>query len=97
VDGKEKNDFADIREMLWEEFTDSVIHNLTDFQLRLYRNLNFARIGYDFNDEALKKAFSRYNWYIPDPAIKPEQAPDTYIPKEIMKKIQEEENRRKQK
>jgi hypothetical protein len=54
-------------------------------------------MGYDFKDESLKKAFSRSNWYIPDPAIKPEKAPDTYIPKEIMKKIQEEENRRKQK
>lgn len=95
IDGKEKNDFADIRELLWEEFTDSVIHNLSDLQLRLYRNLNYARMGYDFKDETLKKAFSKYNWYIPDPALKPEQAPETYIPKEIMKKILEEENRRK--
>ncbi len=92
---KEKNDFADIRELLWEEYTDSIIHHLTDLQLRLYRNLNFARMGYDFKDETLKKTFSKYNWYLPDPAIKPEQVTEMYIPKEIMKKIVEEEGRRK--
>lgn len=97
TDKKEKNDFTDLRELLWEEYTDSIIHRLSDQQLRLYRNLNYARAGYAFKDESLTKAFSKYNWYIPDPAIKPEQAPDCYIPKEIMKKILEEENRRKQK
>jgi len=63
--------------------------------LRLYRNLNYARAGYAFKDETLQKAFSKYNWYIPDPAIKPEHAPEYYIPKDIMKKLVEEEGRRK--
>jgi len=95
VDGKEKNDFLDINSLLWEEYTDSVIRLLTDQQLRMYRNLNYARAGYAFKDDSLTKAFLKYNWYIPDPAIKPEQAPEIYIPKEIMKKIVEEEGRRK--
>jgi len=96
TDKKEKNDFTDLRELLWEEYTDSIIHRLTDQQLRFYRNLNYARAGYAFKDESLTKTFSKYNWYIPDPAIKPEQAPDIYIPKEIMRKIVEEEGRRKE-
>ena len=95
VDGKEKNDFLDINSLLWKEYTDSVIRLLTDQQLRMYRNLNYARAGYAFKDDSLTKAFLKYNWYIPDPAIKPEQAPDIYIPKEIMKKIVEEEGRRR--
>ena len=93
---KEKNDFLDLHTLLFEEHSDSVIRSLSDFQLRLYRNLNYARAGYAFKDDSLTKAFLKYNWYIPDPAIKPEQAPDIYIPKEIMRKIVEEEGRRKE-
>jgi YARHG domain len=96
MEGKEKNELADFREIFREEHTDSVIRSLSDFQLRLYRNLNYARAGYAFKDESLTKIFSNYNWYLPDPAIKPEQAPEIYIPKEIMKKILEEEGRRKE-
>lgn len=94
VNKKVKNDFLDLQALLLEDKTDSIIHALSDFQLRLYRNLNYARAGYTFKDEALTKAFLKYTWYIPDPAIKPEQAPDYYIPKEIMKKLVDEEKRR---
>jgi hypothetical protein len=52
-------------------------------------------MGYDFKDESLKKAFSKYNWYIPDPAMKPENVPDYYVSKDIMKLILEEERKRK--
>ena len=95
MESKEKDELATLRDIIWEEQTDSLIRLLTDFQLRLFRNLNYARAGYAFKDESLTKAFLKYTWYIPDPAYKPEQAPDTYIPKEIMKKIVEEEGRRK--
>lgn len=90
-----KNDFEDIREFIWGDSVELTISRMTTEQLRLYRNLNYARLGYDFKDETLKKAFSKYNWYIPDPAIKPENVPDYYISKEIMKLITEEEKRRK--
>lgn len=96
MDTKEKDELASLRDVIWDEYSDSLISSLTDFQLRLFRNLNYARAGYAFKDELLTKAFSKYNWYIPDPAIKPEQAPEIYIPKEIMKKIVEEEGRRKE-
>ena len=96
MDTKEKDELASLRDVIWDENSDSLISSLTDFQLRLFRNLNYARAGYAFKDELLTKAFSKYNWYIPDPAIKPEQAPEIYIPKEIMKKIVEEEGRRKE-
>ena len=95
LDGKGKDELASLREIIWEEQSDSMIRSLTDFQLRLFRNLNYARAGYAFKDEALTKAFLKYTWYIPDPAIKPEQVADHYIPKEIMKKIVEEIGRRK--
>lgn len=94
MNGKEKNEFSDLREIFWEEHTDSVIRSLSDYQLRLYRNLNYARAGYAFKDEMLTKTFSKFNWYIPDPAIKPEQAADYYIPKEILQKLVDEEKRR---
>lgn len=94
MDPKEKNELAGLHELKWEEQTDSLIRALSDFQLRLYRNLNYARAGYAFKDEALTKAFAKYNWYIPDPSIKPEQAADYYINKELMQKLIEEEKRR---
>lgn len=90
-----KNDFEDIREFIWGDSVEVTISKMTNEQLRLYRNLNYARMGYDFKDESLKKAFSKYTWYIPDPAIKPENVPDYYVSKEIMKLITEEEKRRK--
>ena len=94
MDPKDKNELSGLHELLWEEQTDSLIHALSDFQLRLYRNLNYARAGYAFKDEALSKAYAKYNWYIPDPAIKSEQAADYYISKEIIQKLVEEEKRR---
>ena len=95
IENKEKDELATLLDIIREDNSDSLIRLLTVFQLRLFRNLNYARAGYAFKDEALTKAFLKYTWYIPDPAIKPKQAKDYYIPKEIMKKIVEEEARRK--
>lgn len=92
-----KNDFSGIMEFTWGDSIQATIRNLGDAELRLYRNLNYARSGYDFKDESLKKAFSKYNWYIPDPARKTDAMPDYYITPEVMKLIQEEEKRRKEK
>ena len=90
-----KNDFANFMELVWGDSTEAEVKKLTDFELRLYRNLNYARMGYDFKDESLKKAFSKYNWYIPDPALKPENIPDYYVTKELMALISAEEKKRK--
>lgn len=90
-----KNDFEEIREFIWGDSVEATIRKMPGEQLRLYRNLNYARMGYDFKDATLKKAFSKYIWYIPDPAIKPENVPDYYISKETMKLISEEEKRRR--
>jgi hypothetical protein len=82
-------------ELVWGDSIEAAVSQLTDFQLRLYRNLNFARMGYDFKDENLKKAFARYNWYIPDPALKPGNVPEYYVSKELLKLITNEEKKRK--
>lgn len=94
-DKSTKNDFDNIREFIWGDSIQATVQQMTDADLRLYRNLNFARHGYDFKDEALKKIFSKFNWYIPDPAIKTDNTPDYYISKEVMKLITEEEKKRK--
>jgi hypothetical protein len=91
-----KNDFSDITQFIWGEAPEVVISKLTNEQLRLYRNLNYARMGYDFKDADLKKAFSKYNWYLPDPALKANAVPEEYyIGSEIMKLIVAEEKKRK--
>lgn len=90
-----KNDFADMMQLVWGDSINATISQLSDNQLRLYRNLNYARMGYDFKDEVLKKAFSKYNWYIPDPALKPENIPDYYVTKDLQLLITAEEKRRK--
>jgi YARHG domain len=92
-----ENDFSGIRDLMWGESVQDSISKMTDNELRLYRNLNYARMGYDFKDEGLKKAFSKYNWYMPDPALKLETVPDYYLSKELMKLITTEENKRKNK
>lgn len=94
-DNTEMNDFDGLRELMWAESQKDSVNAMTDEQLRLYRNLNYARGGYDFKDESLKKTFSKYNWYIPDPAAKPENVPDYYVPAELIKLITEEEKKRK--
>jgi len=94
-DDKAVNDFADIMQFVWGDSVTTYIAGLSDAQLRLYRNLNYARAGYEFKDEALRKTFSKYNWYIADPAVKIDNTPDYYITKEIMKLILEEEKKRR--
>jgi YARHG domain len=92
-----QNDFSNIMELTWGDSVQATISKMSDAELRLYRNLNYARSGYDFKDESLKKAFAKYNWYIPDPARKTDASPDYYITKEIMKLILDEERKRKEK
>jgi hypothetical protein len=94
---EEKNDFTGIMDFVWGDSLETVISKLSDKELRLYRNLNYARMGYDFKDEALKKAFLKYYWYIADPEQKLENVPDYYITKEVQQLILAEEKKRKQK
>jgi hypothetical protein len=90
-----KNVFENFMELVWGDSIEAEVNKLTDFELRLYRNLNYARMGYDFKDESLKKVFTKFNWYIPDPALKLENIPDYYVTKELMVLILAEEKRRK--
>lgn len=90
-----KNEFANMMELVWGDSVEAAVSKLTDTELRLYRNLNYARMGYDFKDEGLKKVFSKFNWYIPDPSLKLENVKDYYITKELMQLITAEEKRRK--
>jgi len=95
TDKKTPHVFENSMELMMGDSTDVLLSRMTDLELRLYRNLHFARMGYDFKDEALKKVFMNFTWYIPDPAIKAENAPDYYLSKELLKLITEEESRRK--
>gem|GEM_PF-4123403 len=95
TDKKTPHVFENSMDLLMGDSTDVLLRRMTDLELRLYRNLHFARMGYDFKDEALKKVFMQFTWYIPDPAIKAENAPDYYLSKELLKLITEEESRRK--
>ena len=90
-----KNDFAGMMDLVWVDSAEMAVSKLTDQELRLYRNLNFARMGYHFNDEILKSAFEKYNWYLPDPALTLEKVPDYYVSKELMQLISAEEKKRK--
>jgi hypothetical protein len=94
-ENKGQNDFKTMMDLIWGDSVEASIRKLTDAELRLYRNLNYARMGYDFKDEGLKKAFSKYNWYIPDPLLKPENVPDYFVTKELQQLIIAEEKRRK--
>jgi hypothetical protein len=90
-----KNEFANFMDFIWGDSVEAAVAKMTNTELRLYRNLNYARMGYDFKDEALKKVFSKYNWYIPDPALKLENVKDYYVSKELMELITAEEKKRK--
>lgn len=94
-DNKEQNDFKGMMEMIWGDSVEVSVSKLTDIELRLYRNLNYARMGYDFKDDVLKKKFSKYIWYIPDSSLKPDNVPDYYVTKELQQLIIAEEKRRK--
>ncbi|HRX94582.1 MAG TPA: YARHG domain-containing protein [Chitinophagaceae bacterium] len=93
--GNVKNEFSGLPEIVWADDKAELIKNLSDQELRLYRNLNYARMGYDFMDINLKKIFQKFNWYLPDPAIKPEHLVEYYIDNNLLKLISEEEKRRK--
>ncbi len=90
-----KNEFAGFMDVIWGDSVEAAVSKLTDTELRLYRNLNYARMGYEFKDESLKKVFSKFNWYIPDPALKLENVKDYYVSKELMQLISNEEKKRK--
>ncbi len=96
-DNKDQNAFTDFPQFIYGEAPDVLISKLTNEQLRLYRNLNYARAGYDFKDADLKKAFSKYNWYLPDPLITMDDMQDYYLSSDIVKLIIKEENKRKNK
>ena len=48
---------------------------------RIARNLPYANRGYVFKDAALKKYFSQFWWYMPDPSYQPSQK--DFTPREL--------------
>ena len=64
--------------------------------LRLLRNTIYARYGYVFSSPDLKKYFSQFEWYIPDPNLKME---DIHLKEEeeiFVKNIREAERKLKE-
>lgn len=90
----EKNDFDALKEFFDKDTAQARIRNFSDAQIRLYRNLHYARKGYDFKDPVLKQTFSKYVWYIPDPNLKLEGFPEYYFNKEVQQLLEEEVRKR---
>lgn len=90
-----KNDFDDLKDFFDKDTAEVRVKHFSDEQLRLYRNLHYARQGYDFKDLVLKQTFSKYVWYIPDPNLKPEGFKEHYFSKEVQALLEEEERKRK--
>ena len=91
----EGNDFFRLNDLNDRDSTEAIIRSFSDRELRLYKNLDYARSGYDFKDSSLKKIFLKYRWYIPDPTFKMENVTEKYVRKEYMDLIIAEEKRRK--
>lgn len=89
-----ENPFRDLASLTWTDSLSAELARLSSEQLRLYRNLNYARRGLVFRDEKLQKVFLSCFWYIPDPAMKAEAVPDYYVSAEMMKLILAEEKKR---
>lgn len=60
-------------------------------ELRLLRNTVYAQYGYDFNNPDLKKYFSQFAWYMPDPNLKMEDIQLTEKEKEFVEEILKKE------
>lgn len=88
------NDFDALKEFFDKDTAQARIKHFSNEQLRLYRNLHYARKGYDFKDPVLKQTFSKYVWYVPDPNLKLEGFPEHYFNKEVQQLLEEEERRR---
>lgn len=90
----EKNDFDELKEFFDKDTAQARIRHFSNAQLRLYRNLHYARKGYDFKDPVLKQTFNKYIWYIPDPNLKLEGFTGYYFNKEVQQLLEEEERKR---
>jgi hypothetical protein len=62
-------------------------YNYSKEELRLLRNTIYAQYGYDFINPDLKKYFSQFAWYMPDPNLKMEEIILTKKEKEFIDKI----------
>jgi hypothetical protein len=89
-----KNDFDDLKEFFDKDTARVRIAGFSDAQLRIYRNLHYARKGYDFKDPVLKQTFNKYVWYIPDPNLKLEGFNGYYFNKEIQQMLEDEDRKR---
>lgn len=60
-----------LQKFIWpDDFIEKgVLPQLTDQELRYYKNFLFAYHGVVFKDDELNKFFNRFNWYIPDAAV----------------------------
>ena len=90
------NDFIFLNELIAESDSTLVrISRLKDEELRLYKNLEYARGGYYFKDPWLRNKFSKYIWYIPDPTVKTENIRNHFFDKATIQLIADEEKKRK--
>ena len=64
-----KQDFASLRENHYFYIDKSELSSLGQWQLRLARNEIYARYGYSFEDEELRRYFLNKSWYEEDSSI----------------------------
>jgi len=65
----------------------------TNDELRLLRNTIYAQQGYTFKSKDLLDYFSKFDWYIPNPNITPDQINLTDSEKNFLNDIQNEEKK----
>ena len=94
-ENNEQNDFLKLNDLFISDSIPAFLRSLSDTELKMYRNLDYARNGYDFKDASLKKAFMKYFWYIPDPALKTDKIIEKHLDKKTVDLIIAEEKRRK--
>lgn len=68
-DGKE-HVFTKMLSFLQFYYEPDEFEDFTNEELRLLKNYFFARKGYQFKSRDLTDYFSKFNWYMPNPAIK---------------------------
>jgi len=78
-------DVWDIKRFLYSE------SRLGEYELKILRNIIYARYGYVFKSEDMQNYFSQFEWYIPDPNLVMEEIRLTEKEEELIEVIRNRE------
>ena len=68
-----------------EEISDLELSKMTNSELRLLRNMIYAKYGHIFNSEDLNQLYSNFNWYNPNKKVSDSQL--TKVEFDLVKRI----------